>query len=139
MESAGVAVGDQAPTIIALSLQPPRHRTAGSVSGPVDGDVQIGFGIIDHDARGAAKGDLNSATLILAPARAVLVGQANRDLAQVLIGPTERELQAPFDVFAQTVGQRETSDLDVDVHRISPLGIEGDEQSRGWKNIQQSE
>ena len=100
MESAGVAVGDQAPTIIALPLQPTRHRAAGPVGGPVDGDVQIGFGIVDDHARRTGKGDLDPAAFVLAPARAVLVRQTDRDLAQVVVGPAKREAQASLGVFA---------------------------------------
>jgi hypothetical protein len=102
--------------ILTQSIQPVRDRAAGPTGGPVDSDVDIGFGIFNHDVLRTRKIDPNPAAFIFVSARAVFVEKMDRDLAQLVVGPAQRELQAPLDVLAQTIGQRKILGLNVDMH-----------------------
>lgn len=102
--------------MVAQPFQTVRHRAAGPVGGPVDGDADVSLDILDHHARRVGKPNLDPAALVLTPVRTALVGQKDRDLAQVVIGPAERETQMSFGVFAQIVGQFEALGLDMDLH-----------------------
>ncbi len=106
--------------MIAHSFQTTRHRTAGPINGPIDGDVDVGFDIFDDQARRARKPDPNPAAVFLATVWISLDEQTDRNLAQVGIGPAERETQTSLDVLAQVLGQIQILGLDVDLHEVFP-------------------
>ncbi len=78
--------------MVTLSFQPARHGTASPVGSPVDGDVEIGFGILDDHVPRAGKIDPDPAAFVLTPAGAVLVREADRDSVQLVASPAECEL-----------------------------------------------
>ena len=124
--------------MIALPFQQEGHRSGGPVSGPGDGDVQIGLDILDHYILRAGKFDLNPAALILASG-AVLTVKAHRDLAQMVIGPAKREAQAPFGALAQAVGHFKTSCLNADLHEVTPDRVRNNMNFMGEIHFQQSD
>jgi hypothetical protein len=121
--------------MVAQSLQTARHRAAGPVGGPVDGDVDVGFSIFDYNAQRAGNPDLDPAALFLATMRTTRVGQADRNLAQAVISPAEREVQTTLDVFAQALGQFQILGLDVDLHEVFPCRLEFADKPKMNKNL----
>lgn len=87
--------------MFALPLHPARQSAPGAIGGPVDGNVKIGLSILNHYIRTTGSGYLDMTALILSAARTIDIGKTNGNLAHVVIGPVEREMDAPFNVLAQ--------------------------------------
>jgi hypothetical protein len=108
-------------TMVTLSLQPMRDGASSPIGSPGDGHIEIGFVILDHHVLCTGKSNPNTAAFVLAPTGPIFVRKADRDLAQVVTGPAERELQATRGVLTQTIGQRKTPGLNVDLHEVAPV------------------
>ena len=80
--------------LVARPFEPSGHRAAGSIGGAVDGDVEIGLGVFDHDLWRADQRDPHMAALVLAAAWAVQVRQTNPESRHLRVGSTEGELHA---------------------------------------------
>ena len=60
--------------------------------------------------------DLNLAALVEAATRAVDVGKSHCNAVDVVVGTVKREFKASLGVLAQSVGQIDSTGLDVDSH-----------------------
>jgi hypothetical protein len=75
-------------TVVAMFALPrhlTRQRPAGSVGGAVDGDIEVGLGILDQHVGGAGNRHLDAAALVFSTARTIEIGETDRNLAHVLM------------------------------------------------------
>ena len=80
-------------------VTPPRQLASQRVAGPagraVDGDVQVGIGLLDDDTPVVRQRDPDLATLVKPAARPVDVGKPHGDIADIVVRAIERELGKP--------------------------------------------
>ena len=111
---------------LVLSRHPARQRSPGATNGAIDGHVEIGLGVVDHQIGGTVDGELDVATFVVAAARPVDVGQDDGDPADAVPGPVDGKAKAPFDMLASFLAEIEASGLGHDVHQNSPLALIGE-------------
>ena len=110
--------------MLAQTLQSARYRAVCTICGTVDGDIEIGLGVLDHHILAARKANLNLAALVAPAARPVDVRQSHGDFAHIMVGPAQGELQASPGVLAQAIRQNESAGLNVDAHEHFSLSVE---------------
>jgi hypothetical protein len=108
--------------VCALATQLSGQGVSGTVCRPVDGQNEVRFGIFNEHRGGAGQMNPDLTALVLTAARAILVGEADRNPGDMVIGPVKGETQATFNMFTQTIGQFEAFGLDGDLHGSYPFG-----------------
>lgn len=119
--SALLLVAQAVMRVFALALDPAGQRATGPVGSLINGSIKVCPGVFDHEIGAAGRRDLNMAALVLAATRAVKVGEADGDVADMVLGPIEGKAQTPFNVLAQAAAKFKTPGLDDDLHIKAPV------------------
>lgn len=97
---------------------------SGAFGGTVDGDVKIGFGIVDGDGGSSLEAHFDAAALVDASPGSIDVGKSHHDARDNVAAVIHGIRQALGDVGAQAVGQVKVVGVDLDVHLI-PRSYQG--------------
>ena len=90
----------------------------GAFGGTVDGDVKIGFGIVDGDGGSALQAHFDAAALVYAAPGPIDIGKSHDDARDDFAAVIEGIGQALGDVVVQAFGQGKVVGMDLDVHLI---------------------
>lgn len=93
-------------------------RSSGTFGGPIDGDVKIGFSVVDGDDGRSLEAHFDAAALVYTPPGAIDIGKAHDDTRDNVAAMIQCIRQPFGDVVAQTVGQIEVVGVDLNLHLI---------------------
>lgn len=94
------------------------ERSPGTFGGPIDGDVQIGFGVADGNGGRSLEAHFDAAVFVDTPPGAIDIGQVHDD-ARNNVAAVIQCIRQPFgDVVTQAVGQIEVVGVDLDLHLL---------------------
>ncbi len=92
---------------------------SGAFGCAVDGDVKIGFGVIDGDGGCSLQAHFDAAALVDAAPGPIDIGKSHHDARDDVAAVIEGIRQALGDMVAQAFGQGKVVGMDLDVHLIS--------------------
>lgn len=117
----------------------PRHaaieRAANSFGGAIDGDIQIGLGILDHQGGGALEAEFDGAALVHTAARAIDVGEAHDDASHDIPAVIERVGESRRDMLPKSLGQGEILGLELNVHWIPLVFVVDGKSIMGLEDV----
>lgn len=112
--------------VLPLPFQSAGNRAFNPLYSAVNGYIEIGFDIFNHDILRLWKGDLNATAFILATARPVDIEKTHSDFANIETGPSKGKTQASFCMLSQPLSQFKPSCPNIDMHELHPFVLETD-------------